>query len=130
LWKLLCSEIDFIINRNWHDDIHPYLLSGPSYKLVDERSPANVLPYGDYDLTLELMRIESPDLMNEGNLIERRKPVGEPRVPLNIITIENIGDRYSNTSWDYVFLSRSPGYVPSYADHLVDQISKYIQSGP
>ena len=124
------SEIDFIINRNWHDDIHPYLLSGPSYKLVDERSPTNVLPYGDYDLTLELMRIESLDLMSEGNLIQLRKPVGEPRVPLNIITIENVGNRYSSTSWDYVFLSRSPGYVPSYADHLVDPISKYIKSEP
>ena len=124
------SEIDFVINTNWHDDIARYLLSGPSHKFVDERSPASVLPYGDYCLTLELMQIESFDLMNEGNLIERRKPVGEPRVPLNIITIENIGDRYSNTSWDYVFLSRSPGYVPSYADHLVGQIGKYIQSGP
>jgi hypothetical protein len=76
------------------------------------------------------MRINERDAHNEWNLIERRSQEGEPRIPLNIITIENVGDRYARTSWDYVFLSRSPGYVPSYADHLVAQISKCIKFEP
>jgi hypothetical protein len=40
------SEIDFVINPNWLDDIPRYLLSRPSYELVEARSPMGVLQYG------------------------------------------------------------------------------------
>jgi hypothetical protein len=52
------SEADFIINHNWHDDIPRNLLSQESYELVRERAPMSVLPYGDYDLEIEIMRSE------------------------------------------------------------------------
>jgi hypothetical protein len=56
----------------------------------------------------------------------KQKSIGEPRVPFNIIPIESIGARYSKTYWDCVFLSHSLGYVPSYADHLLEHIRGYI----
>lgn len=121
------SEADFVINHNWHDDIPRHLLSQESYELVEERAPTSVLPYGDYELEIEIMRTSrSDDGTITWDIMEERKSIGEPTVPFNIVSLENVGARYSDTKWDYVFLSHSPGYVPSYADHLLEQIGKYI----
>ena len=122
------SEADFIINHNWEDDIPRQLLSENSWKLVKERFPSRPLPYADYSFEIELMRIPRRDTMTDWNIMEERRPIGEPRTPFNIVTLENIGTKYLETSWDYVFLSHSPGYVPSYADPLLDVIRKYIGS--
>ena len=122
------SEADFVINHNWHDDIPRHLLSQKTYEFVEERSPTSVLPYGDYELEIEIMRTPKwDDRTSTWNIMEERKPIGEPTVPFNIVSLENIGFRYSNTKWDYVFLSHSPGYVPSSADHLLTQIGEYIR---
>lgn len=121
------SEVDFIVNHNWHDDIPRDLLSQESYKFVDDKSPLSVLPYADYNLEIELMQTPEWDPMSSmWNIMDVRKPIGEPRIPFNIITIESVGIRYSQASWDYVFLSHSPGYVPSSADHLLELIGGYI----
>lgn len=121
------SEADFVINHNWHDDIPRHLLSQESYELVEERAPTSVLPYGDYELEIEIMRTSrSDDGTITWDIMEERKSIGEPTVPFNIVSLENVGARYSDTKWDYVFLSHSPGYVPSYADHLLEQIGEYI----
>lgn len=121
------SEVDFIVNHNWHDDIPRVLLSQDSFNFVEDKSPLSVLPYGDYNLEIELMQTPEWDPMTSvWNMMEVRKPIGEPRIPFNIITVESVGTRYSHASWDYVFVSHSPGYVPSYADHLLALIGGYI----
>ena len=123
------SETDFVINHAWHDDIPRALLSQKSYELTEEKAPLGVLPYGDYKLEIELMQLPEWDpVTSVWNTMEERKPIGEPRVPFNIVTLENLGTRYANTSWDFVFLSHSPGYVPSYADHLLNLIARYIRT--
>jgi hypothetical protein len=122
------SEADFIINRNWHDDILRSLLSQQSYEFVEERSPTGVLPYGKYDLEIELMQTPKWEYTSCWDPIEKRKPIGEPRIPFNILPVETLDDRYSKIKWDYVFLSHSPGYVPSYADHLLRHIGRYIRA--
>lgn len=121
------AEIDFVVNHNWDDDIPRELLSKESHELVKKQAPLSVLPYRDYKLEIELMRTPEwdPETSN-WNIFEERKPIGEPRVPFNIITVESVGTRYSDAKWDYVFLSHSPGYVPSDADHLLDHIGVYI----
>lgn len=120
------SETDFIINQNWHDDILRSLLTQSSYEYVEEKAPMGVLPYGKYDLEIELMQTPKWEPTSSWEIMDERKSIGEPRIPFRIIPIESIGARYSKTNWDYVFLSHSPGYVPSYADHLLKQIAGYI----
>lgn len=124
------SELDFVVNRNWHDDLPRALLSEESLQTVEQRSPLSVLPYADYNLEIELMQTPEWDYTSSWDTLDVRKPIGEPRIPFNIITIESLGDRYSETSWDYVFLSHSPGYVPSYADHLLKVIGRFITERP
>ncbi len=92
------SEADFIINHDWREDIPRRLLSQKSYELVKERAPSGVLPYGDYKLEIEIMRTPTWDWMSTWNIFEERKPIGEPIVPFNIVTQENVGTRYSNTN--------------------------------
>jgi hypothetical protein len=121
------SQADFVINRNWHDDIPRTLLSQKSHELVEEKAPNGVLPYGGYELEVELMQTPIWDPMTSlWDSMEVRKPIGEPRVPFNIIPAESVGDRHAHTGWDYIFLSHSPGYVPRSADHLLDHIGEYI----
>ena len=121
------GEVDFVINHAWHDDIPRYLLSNGSNALVEQKAPWGVLPYGDYSLEMELMQMPKWDPMKSTwEPMEVRRPIGEPRIPFSVITVESLGARYANTNWNYVFLSHSPGYVPSYADHLLDVVGNYI----
>jgi uncharacterized protein UPF0489 len=121
------AEVDFVINHAWHDDIPRYLLSNDSNALVEQKGAWGVLPYGDYSLEIELMQMPKWDpRTSTWEPMDVRRSVGEPVIPFNIITVENLGARYENTKWDYVFVSHSPGYVPSYADHLLHVVGNYI----
>ena len=122
------SQLDFVINRNWHDDIPRFLLSDASYEAISVKAPLGVLPYGNYKLAIELMHIPSLIDSSENAVMRARTKRGEPTIPFNILTIENLGVRYSNTKWDYIFLSHSPGYVPISADPLLELIGGYVKN--
>lgn len=117
------SELDFIVPTFWHDDI-------PQFQLTEEhvnRRGEFVKP--NSALHIELMhaprnQIEPVHLRRP--FLDVRKSIGEPRIPFNIIAQDSVGGRYETEPWDYVFLSHSPGYVPSTADTLLPVIADYI----
>ena len=118
------SQLDFVVPSFWRDDI-------PQFMLIDEcvaRSGELFRP--DRELEIELMyasreQIEAT-LYTPGMFLSVRKSVGEPRIPFNIIGQQSAIGRYEGQTWDYVFLSQSPGYTPTSADALVPVISAYI----
>jgi hypothetical protein len=122
------SGIDFVVNRNWSDDIPRWILSEKSFELIDPKlSP---MPYDNYQLEIELKQIDKANistLNSDRDFFNHSRTVGEPIVPLNIITTESIGKRFADREWDFVFLSHSPGYVPSFADHLLSVVGSYIE---
>jgi hypothetical protein len=68
------SKVDFIINHNWREDIPRRLLSQQSYEFIKERAPMSALPYGDYNLEVEIMRIPIwDDITSAGDTMEERK---------------------------------------------------------
>jgi hypothetical protein len=117
------SEIDFVVPIFWHDDIPQVLLTEAHVS----RNGEFIKP--DTELHIELMyapreQIEPVHLCRP--FMDVRKSVGEPTIPFNIIAERSVGRRYEGKQWDYVFLSHSPGYVPSVADGLLPIIGAYI----
>ena len=116
------SEIDFIAPDFWRDDISDFLLANDS--LSADHKPG-------VSLEIELMHAPREQIEEDVRHFRRdflsfRKSIGEPKVPFNIIGQEAARGRYSGQQWDYVFLSHSPGYVPTEADALIPVISEYI----
>lgn len=124
------STLDLVINKNWHDDIPRKLLSKKTFEIAKKKSIQDCLPYGDYKFEIELQKIDEnviEDIVyKQINFFDVCKKIGEPTIPLNIITIEKLSNRYSKMKWDYIFLTHSPGYVPSSADYLLQQIGNFI----
>lgn len=111
-------------------------------KTVDGRSdnPANrpdeygIVPWSVADVTDFLENTLNVGMNNSGavvqshhevfyqwkNLIEARGLV----VPFKVVHVDAHSDLGLGclSSWDYVFLSHSPGYVPSYANHLLERL--------
>jgi UPF0489 domain len=121
------SEIDFITPRCWHDDILRTILADdcpvPNGAREEFYRPNISLP-------IELMHATNAQIdqtisqMSDFSTVRRK--IGEPRISLNIVSDDCVGARYSGQLWDYVFLSRSPGYTPKSADSLIPIIAQYI----
>lgn len=120
------SRLDFIINRNWSDDIHPCLLTKKSLRYW--RS-LDIPIYGSHSLEIELLAIDDKgwEQFSGGTDIQDAGiNNGEPVVPFDIISEEDIGNRYSGFEWDLIFLTQSPGYTSESADLLLDVIEEYM----
>jgi hypothetical protein len=123
------SRVDFVASESWCDDIPRCLLSDSSLSHETGSLKPNV------ELEVELMHVPRDtvrglryrsDICTEFKKV--RKSVGEPSVPFSILDGKNLGGRYSAYSWDFVFLSRSPGYVPTSGDELLPGIRAYIKT--
>lgn len=118
------NQIDFVVPSFWHDDI-------PQFQLAKEHLSrhAEFLKPG-VKLHIELMHVPrnkiDPLFPSKDFLINRRS-IGEPKIPFNIVEQNAVKRRYEKVKWDYVFLSHSPGYVPTTSDALLPIISAYIQ---
>lgn len=117
------NQIDFVAPAFWHDDI-------PRFLLTDERltRQAEFLK-PDTELHIELMHVprnKIDPLFPRATFLNDRRSVGEPKIPFNIVAQDSVANRYEKVKWDYVFLSHSPGYVPTTADVLLPIISAYI----
>jgi hypothetical protein len=108
------TEIDFVVPESSHDDIPLNLLR------ESDLEPDGTLFRPNKVLQLELRYMSREEI--ESRRLDARplytigKSVGEPRIPLRIIAHDSVRDRYKGVTWDYVFLSHSPGYTPSSAD--------------
>ncbi|MDA0831934.1 MAG: UPF0489 family protein [Planctomycetota bacterium] len=118
------SELDLVVPSFWHDDIPRGLL-----QQVD-------LPPGGFfgigaELNIELMHVPSAEIRKPQSpkcFFEKRRRIGEPIIPLQILDRRAVGDIHKDVSWDFVFLSHSPGYTPSNADSLIPIFERYIKS--
>lgn len=111
------TEVDFVVPECWRDDIPLNLLR------ESDLEPNGSLFRPNRSLQIELRYI-SPDEVESLRcggrpLYTIGQSVGEPRIPLHIIAHDSLGDRYKGVTWDYVFLSHSPGYTPTSADALL-----------
>ncbi|SRR6266508_3521710 len=113
-------EIDFIVPFFWQDDI-------PWWSLADEsiNCPRETFRKGT-QLQIELMYAPRKEIRKRYDFPKIRKPIGEPKVPLNIIPCKSLLNRYRDVHWDFVFLSHSPGYTPTASDALIPVIESYI----
>jgi hypothetical protein len=118
------SEIDFIVPSFWSADIPWWQLTDDSDNCIDKE-----LMLGT-QMQIELMHAPREKIMSCHDFSKIRKPVGEPRVPLNIISHQSLSNRYQDVHWDFVFLSQSPGYVPRTGDALIPVIESYIAELP
>jgi hypothetical protein len=116
------SQIDFIVPPFWQVDIPWWSLTDDFIDCADEtlRRGAQV--------QIELMYAPREKIMSCDSFSKIRKPVGEPKAPLNIIPYKSVLDRYRDAHWDFVFLSHSPGYVPASGDELIPVIARYIEA--
>jgi hypothetical protein len=123
------TEIDFVAPKCWHDDIPRFMLSDDS---PGPTSPREEFYQPNSALFIELMHVPRNEIESRLYTLTsdwfriRRRSVGEPRIPLNIIAASSVGKRYWGQSWNYVYLSHSPGYTPTSADALIPVISKHI----
>jgi hypothetical protein len=120
------SAIDFVVPTFWRDDIPQELLSDAYLAKSGEFNKPNK------KLQIELMhapqeKIESA-LIGGPRFTQYRRPVGEPAIAFNIIGQDAAAPRYRTQTWDFIFLSHSPGYVPTSADALLPVISAYIDA--
>ncbi|MFY9328199.1 MAG: UPF0489 family protein [Georgfuchsia sp.] len=118
------ERIDFVTSEDWRDDIPRYLLRDEPFTGTTEFYRPGV------ELTIELMHAPrakiDENLSTGGDFIEYRTCINEPAVPFCILDGRNIGERYAAMDWDFIFLSHSPGYVPTSGDFLLKVISPYI----
>jgi hypothetical protein len=116
------SEIDFIVPPFWRDDIPQFLLT--------DKCTSSEFVKANQELEIELMYAPRQQIKGHfytpGKFIAIRKSVGEPRIPLHVIAQQSAAGRYEGRKWDYVYLSRSPGYTPTKSDALIPVIAEYI----
>lgn len=115
------SAIDFVVPSFWRNDF-PIPMFPSSEVLKPNR-----------ELQIELLH--APREQIEACVSEGRRRVtsilksrNEPKIPLHLLAHDSVRGRYDGQNWDYVFLSHSPGYVPTAADALLPVISAYIDS--
>lgn len=114
------SEIDFIVPSFWRADI-------PWWSLADEFiGRTNETVMRGNQVQIELMYAPREKIRSLAPFSKIRKPIGEPKVPFNIISYKSLFNRYRDVHWDFVFLSQSPGYVPTSGDALIPVIESYI----
>lgn len=114
------SEIDFIIPPFWRVDIPYWSLADESIDCPDETLRKGI------QVQLELMYAPREKILSAASFKKIREPIGEPKVPLNIIPYKSLLNRYRDAHWDFVFLSQSPGYTPTASDALIPVITSYI----
>ena len=117
------NKLDFVVPSCWKDDVPYWLLSGDCFPLKTEPIKA------DAQLRIELRKLPfgcNPSSRADFDFKNGLLSVGEPKIPFNIISWDSVGNRYQGTTWDYVYLSLSPQYVPKEADTLIPVISDYM----
>jgi len=121
------KRLFFIVNEQWYDDIPPQLLTTESFYYWSNTTVRR----GNHDLEIQLRSITESGinkiLYSQKKFHDVALDIFEPKVPLAIRTLESIQNDFMSTEWQYIFLAKSPGYTPSTADYLIDEISEYIQ---
>jgi hypothetical protein len=122
------SALDFVTPHFWHDDIPRELLTDDSPRPTSQ-SGEFYMP--DSRLKIELRQVTREDIdaiccSGDNHFRSVRRSIGEPAIPFNVIAQQSAYGRYDGQIWDYVFLSHSPGYVPTSADTPIPVIADYI----
>ena len=125
------SEIDFVTNDSWHDDLPRLAFSDESVAIIDKIEANACLPKVSYDLELELMSITKDDVeksiyAGHSDLFKRRKKCGEPTVHFRVHIEPMLPQIVTEGTWDYISVARSPSYVPESADHLLEIIRELM----
>ncbi len=122
------SKLTFVINKNWSDDIAVYLLTPESYTYW--RECKNEDKYGNHFMELEIRSLDKDGLdevlYGNRSFYSVANSIGEPKIPFEIKNIESLSNNVSGSKWDYIYLSKSPGYTPESADYLIDVICDYM----
>lgn len=102
-------------------------------KIVFVRHPKadddfNWIHFKDFDVSSNIIQLKkcSPDAIEQLLYRETTKLIYqdlEPEVPIEIVSLT---DYVNCEPFDYVVVSRSPGYTPPKADKLLDVIKEYI----
>lgn len=117
------NQVDFVAPTFWRDDISQFQLTEEHLARQGEFIKPGV------ELHIELMHIprrQFDPISPAKDILKSRRSIGEPKIPFNIVPQNSVAHRYERVKWDYVFLSHSPGYVPTTADALLPIISAYI----
>lgn len=116
-------SIQFVLHEEWYDDLPKFYMEefGPDSFAPPIRSRAN------HDFNLRMRRIDASaieGISNPSTIAAAMIDCGEPVVPTRLITKETF--QFHGT-FDYMFLSRSPGYTPPEADALVPVFESYMR---
>ena len=129
-WSGLSSGnfLAFLVALRWVENLN----------YINEETRAKDIPpflLEDFELTSGFIQLKkyTPDQMYQiihlgsGSMIEKARRIPpielEPRVPFSFI---DNGSFYNSNEYDYVFLTKSPGFTPLSSDALIPLILDYV----